>query len=286
MGLSGLFFRRLRWRRGGGWALSPSLSAPAARGGRGRVSGFFRPPIVRDCIGSSASEHPPRVCDRWDYRGRILRFFGVFFFFSCGEKRLPHPPGDAPQHGRSPQSPIAPAGSGGRAGGLWVSGLAVPKPWGALGRAVPLLPFPLPRLGLWPVGAGRLRFVLCKRMLMAGPAMRWLRGIKMPAVLLPPLFLLLLPPPSPGSKMAAAGKCGVDRNERQRKQRWQEAAAARGALCCAWEGSFPAPARPKLGSDRGGGGSPVLGSSARLSAAPSCASGLSRSACSERRDWT
>lgn len=25
--------------------------------------------------------------------------------------------------------------------------------------------------------------------------------------------------------MAAAGKCGVDRNERQRKQRWQEAAA-------------------------------------------------------------
>lgn len=68
---------------------------------------------------------------------------------------------------------------------------------------------------------------------MAGPAMRWLRGIKMPAMLLLPLFLLLLPPPSLGSKMAAAGKCGVDRNERQRKQRWQEAAAAREALCCA-----------------------------------------------------
>lgn len=49
-------------------------------------------------------------------------------------------------------------------------------------------------------------------------------------LLLLPLFLLLLPPsppPSSDSKMAAAGKCGVDRNERQRKQRWQEAAAAR-----------------------------------------------------------
>lgn len=168
---------------------------------------------------------------------------------------------------------------------MWVSGLVVPKPWGALGRAVPLLPFPLLRLGLWPVGAGRLRFVLCKRMLMAGPAMRWLRGIKMPAVLLLPLFLLL-PPPSPGSKMAAAGKCGVDRNERQRKQRWQEAAATRGALCCAGKDRSQRPPGQNWEAVGAGEGAPCSDPAHPLSAAPSWASGLSRSAFSEQRDRT
>lgn len=154
---------------------------------------------------------------------------------------------------------------------MWVSGLAVPKPWGALGRAVPSSPFPLPRLGLWPAGAGRLRFVLCKRMLMAGPAMRWLRGIKMPAMLLLPLFLLLLPPPSPGSKMAAAGKCGVDRNERQRKQRWQEAAVAREALCCAGKDRSqcsPGRNREVIGAGEGALCSDPTRGSARHRAAP------------------
>lgn len=169
---------------------------------------------------------------------------------------------------------------------MWVSGLVVPKPWGALGRAVPLLPFPLLRLGLWPVGAGRLRFVLCKRMLMAGPAMRWLRGIKMPAVLLLPPLFLLLPPPSPGSKMAAAGKCGVDRNERQRKQRWQEAAAARGALCCAGKDRSQRPPGQNWEAVGAGEGAPCSDPAHGLSAAPSWASGLSRSAFSEQRDRT
>uniref|UniRef100_A0A8V5H4V9 Probable ATP-dependent RNA helicase DDX5 n=1 Tax=Melopsittacus undulatus TaxID=13146 RepID=A0A8V5H4V9_MELUD len=81
-------------------------------------------------------------------------------------------------------------------------------------------------------------------------------------LLLLPLFLLLLPPPSSSSKMAAAGKCGVDRNERQRKQRWQEAAATLGALCCA--GRIAPSARPKLGSSRGGGGSPTPRSTPRF----------------------
>lgn len=227
-----------------------------------------------------STPHPPGV------RSLRKEKRGDFFFFFWGKKDSSSTPWGRPpptQHGRSLQSPIPPAGSGGRAEGLWVSGLAVPKPWGALGRAVPFPPFPLPRLGLWPAGAGRLGFVLCKRMLMAGPAMRWLSGIKMPAVLLlPPLFLLLLPPPSPGSKMAAAGKCGVDRNERQRKQRWQEAAAARGALCCAGKDRSQRPPGQNWEAIGAGEGAPCSdpahGSELRL--------GASRTAFSERRDRT
>lgn len=70
---------------------------------------------------------------------------------------------------------------GRRAGrGLWVSGLAgrfaMAEPRGALGRAVPSSSFP-PLAGdggsscCWQEPAGS-RFVLCQRMLMAGPAMR------------------------------------------------------------------------------------------------------------------
>lgn len=81
------------------------------------------------------------------------------------------------------------------------------------------------------------------------------------AAFVPPPSPSLPPPPSSDSKMAAAGKCGVDRNERQRKQRWQEAAAAR--LGPLWERCMVVKDRsPGAGQQAGGGAgrSPAFGS--------------------------
>ena len=132
-------------------------------------------------LGPSASAQPPRCVTAYDGRG-----WG-FFLWGKGT-RPPTPPGPYPREGMvhaELDSSLSPrqwgwAGerrAGWRFVGQWVGrALRRCRSLGELsvGR-FPLPPFPLTRDGgsscCWQKPAGS-RFVLCKRMLMAGPAMR------------------------------------------------------------------------------------------------------------------
>lgn len=178
----------------GPWSLSPQLLPCGARrgeaGGGELASGALnsragghRPCVAVQCgteSGLSASAQPPLASDR------LKRGAGGGLF--RGEKGLvPRCSGDVPPRTdgsrRARFSPVPRRGGGlGVAGwwrfvGQWVGrALRRCRSLGELsvGR-FPLPPFPLTRDGgsscCWQKPAGS-RFVLCKRMLMAGPAMR------------------------------------------------------------------------------------------------------------------
>lgn len=119
-------------------------------------------------------------------RERSSGLWVVSFFFLGGGGGFwtPPPPQGWPPRVRMPlaglDSPCPSAGVGWGAAALWVSGLAgrsggAEAPGSSLQGGSLFLPFPLARDGgsgrRWQKPAGS-RFVLCKRMLMAGPAMR------------------------------------------------------------------------------------------------------------------
>lgn len=150
MGLWWLFFTALKMAASrGGWAPEP-FSAPAE--GKPREGSWLQElsvapkavtgRAVRDGAGSIASAQPPLAFER------LKRGAGGGYF--VGEKGLVPPllRGRIPKNGWLPRSSVLPSappggwvGSGGVAevcGSVgWPGASSMPKPWGALDRAVP-----------------------------------------------------------------------------------------------------------------------------------------------------